>query len=145
MEDTEKQKLIAKIMNEVKDPVLRDKLLRELTSSNNQGTRRYNRDSVLLKELKSFGLNERGVKEFVNLNLNVGIIGYYISSAVFILIGLVGSVKRHFDEFGMLWLALGIIGGVPSFIYARKLSGMRGGAPHNSSGQPPWGRNGIGL
>lgn len=48
MEDTEKQELIAKIMNEVKEPVLRDKLLRELTSSNNQGVRRDNRDYVSL-------------------------------------------------------------------------------------------------
>ena len=70
--------LIEKIMTEVRDPRLRDKLLREVVSRNSS------EESIILNEANKLGFNPAGVKELTGWSLNAQIRSGYIAPLFFL-------------------------------------------------------------
>lgn len=88
-----KKDLIERIMNEVKDEELRDKLLAEVISD----TRSANDDSIILSELEKLGLDAEAAKQYTKSNIKISIITSYIVGGIFfvggslVTIGMVAS------------------------------------------------------
>jgi len=106
----EKEKLIKKIMEEVKDPILRDKLLAEIVSENDVG------NSLIAKELDAFGFKPDKAREFVQWEFRVGIVIGYILATFFavagiciMLYGLI-VVNGFALLFGGIWTLVGTLG-----------------------------------
>jgi hypothetical protein len=113
--------LIQKIMDEVRDTKLRDKLLAEAVADNEM------MDSLIADELNKFGFKPEKVRDLVQWQFNVGIFVGYIVAAGF---GLAGYVILFFallkgdGAIILFGAALAIIGTL-SFISNRKLHNTR--------------------
>ena len=113
--------LIQKIMDEVRDTKLRDKLLAEAVADNEM------MDSLIADELNKFGFKPEKVRDLVQWQFNVGIIVGYIVAAGFGLAGYVILCFALLKGDGAIILfgaALAIIGTL-SFISNRKLHNTR--------------------
>jgi len=82
----EKSKLIEQIMTEVKDPELRDRLLRTITE--NEGTSQGKDQSAISKELTLLGFNPDKVRETVSLGASVTLYSNAIGATVFFILAL---------------------------------------------------------
>lgn len=86
-----KEELIAKIMTEVSDEELRDKLLASVAGG---GSEASSGDSVVLKELEKLGINPNAVKEAIGFQLKAGVvIGYFVGGLFLIGGGLIAALN----------------------------------------------------
>ena len=114
-----KVELIKKVMEEVKDPALRDSILHEITKDKNSG----NDSSAIDKAMKEFGItnvNKEAVGEFVVSNTKGSIVAASIFSFLAIIFGFGILLKAGSDSFfilfGSFWI---LLGSASLFVYAR--------------------------
>lgn len=79
----DKSQLIATILAEVKDPILRDKLLAQVVDASNQSAGQ----SLLLSELEKLGVNPQAAKDLVGFQLKTGIFIGHLIGGLFLLGG----------------------------------------------------------
>lgn len=82
------EQLIQQIMNEVKDPALRDSLLRKIAGSDSDGSAKSDK-SLILDELGKIGLplDQEAVKEVVQQEAKAVVASGYLVGWVFVLLG----------------------------------------------------------
>jgi len=114
----DKQELIKKVMDEVKDENLRNELLKQIVNNKNEN------DSLILNELSKIGINPSGAKDYVGFQMKAGIIvGYVVSSLFLFGGGLVALALFATGEFfGGAFASIFAIIGLFSFISTRKMS-----------------------
>ena len=114
-----KVELIKKVMEEVKDPALRDSILHEITKDKNSG----NDSSAIDKAMKEFGItnvNKEAVGEFVVSNTKAGIVGNIIGCLIIIVVGVVFLFNSGTDSFSILFGSFFIIvGSIALFQFAK--------------------------
>lgn len=119
----DREKLIAILMTEVKDEVLRDKLLKIVVEDN--GSEYY--DSLMARELVALGLNPSVGKELVHDALKSRIMGSYCAGTVFLIVGGVlmllslsnGSISST------LFFGIFAAAGIATLFYARKIARLQ--------------------
>lgn len=79
----EKDRLIATILTEVKDPALRDKLLAQVA----QGSDAPEQKSIVLGELEKLGIDPSAAKDLAGFHLKAGVVVGYLVGGLFFLGG----------------------------------------------------------
>jgi hypothetical protein len=108
----DKQKLIERIMTEVKDTELRDELLMAVTKEDHKDST----DSVIIRELERLGFNPQGSREFIMFNAKFEAYAGIVGSAIFMIIGIVMLVTP-FAPLGLFFIPMGGFG----IYYSQKL------------------------
>lgn len=115
----DKQELIKKIIEDVKDEKLKNELLKQVVNAGDN-------DSLILKELSRIGFNPEGTKEYVGFQMKIGIIVGYIVASLFMFGGglfALGSLLQ--GEFGSaLFASIFGIFGLMAFINTNKMRRM---------------------
>lgn len=109
--------MIATILNEVKDPALRDKLLAQVAS---EGEKKDAEPSLVFSELSKLGINPQAAKDLVGFEINVRVFFGYLFGVLF-LVGGLAMLLNDGGLFGLMFTAAGVY----ALVYTHKLARLK--------------------
>jgi hypothetical protein len=120
----DKSQLIATILSEVKDPALRERLLRQVAEEEKTSD---HSPSIVLSELQKLGIDPDAAKSLAGFHLTAGVVVGYLVGGLFFVGGTIITLAQLFggNLFTALFAGFFAAMGVYALASTRKLSRLK--------------------